>query len=129
MSTTATSAKPENIVRPLKQHSASDKPKMRVGYLIWANLAGVGGAIGLFYAILYADFLSAAFGGTLRFFERHEVLMALAASMPFFATILVGMGYAKRGIAKKRARLAAEGAAQQKADAEARSARGPVESE
>ena len=50
MSTTATSAKPENIVRPLKQHSASDKPKMRVGYLIWANLAGVGGAIGLFYA-------------------------------------------------------------------------------
>jgi hypothetical protein len=114
------------ITRPLPKHSVSDKPKMRIGWLIWANLLGVGGAVALFFGILYADFLSGGFRATLSFFERHEVLMALTASAPFFATILVGMGYAKRGIAKKRARIAAETAAAQRAEAEARAARGPL---
>jgi len=117
-----------NIDRPLRRHSAADKPRMRVGYLVWANLLGIGGAIALFYGILYADFLSSGFRATLRFFERHEVLMALAASMPIFATLLVGMGYARRGIAKKRARETAEREVAQKAEAEARAARGPLAS-
>ncbi len=76
-----------------------------------ANLIalGIGGAIYLFF--LRADFLDGAFLAFGDFLFEYAGLAVLAAVSPVMAFLLVGMGYARRGMARKAAEAAAAEAA------------------
>ena len=68
-----------------------------------ANLiaAAIGGAIYFFF--LRADFLDGLFGSFGEFLFDHAGLAVIAAVSPVFAGLLVGMGYARRGKARRAA--------------------------
>ena len=80
-----------------------------------ANLiaAAIGAVIFLFF--LRADFLDGAFGAFGDFLFEYAGLAVLAAVSPVMAGLLVGMGYARRG----KARRAAEALAVAQAEARA----------
>lgn len=69
----------------------------------WINLLAVGGALALFFAVLYGDASTGVFAAVWAWFSDHQALMALTAATPFFAALLVGRASAAKA---KRRRLA-----------------------
>lgn len=85
------------------QYSFLDPKPKKVWNFIWLNVLAVGAMLALFYGVLYGDFLTGAFTSAWQWLSRHQVIMALAASTPFFAALLVGRASAQKA---KRKRLA-----------------------
>lgn len=98
-------------------YSFDDAKHRKLWNFVWLNVIGVGAMLVLFFAVLYGDFMSEAFAATWSWFSDHQVVMALAASTPFFAALLVGRASSAKA---KRKRLAE---AHHKAAAEAAAAR------
>jgi hypothetical protein len=98
-----------DVIRPATP-SANDLQRKKVTYFAIANLIAV-----LFCAAIFWVFLAypegtrfdGAMGTIWRFLRRHETVAALAASLPFFASLLVGQ-FEMRKARAKRARREAE---------------------
>jgi len=106
-----------------KQYGFQDSRRKKVWNFVWLNVIGVGAMLGLFFAILYGDFLSGAFTAAWSWFSDHQVIMALAASTPFFAALLVGRASSAKAKRKRMAEAkakAAEEAARARQEREAR---------
>jgi hypothetical protein len=100
-----------------EKYSFGDAKPKKVWNFVWLNVVAVGAVLLLFYGVLYGDFLTRAFAASWRWLSRHQVIMVLAASTPFFAALLVGRASAQKA---KRKRLAE---AKRRADEEAAAAR------
>ena len=88
------------------EHTAPIRKK--VWSFIWLNALAVGAMLALFYAVLYGDFLTGSFRATWEWLARHPAILALTASTPFFAALLVGRASSAR--AKRKRAQAAEAA-------------------
>ena len=84
-------------------HSYGASGKKKIWTFVWLNVLAIGGTLALFYAILYADFTTGAFESTWHWLTNHQVILALAASSPFVAALLVGRASSAKA---KRKRLA-----------------------
>lgn len=95
---------------PQSEYSFRDARRKKIWNFIWLNALSVGAMLLLFYGVLYGDFLTGGFGATWRWLSRHQVVMALAASTPFFAALLVGRASSQKAKRKRlaQARLDAE---------------------
>lgn len=74
--------------------------------LLWFsiyNAIAVAVMVAIYQLVYHGTFMDPVFRVTYEYFRKHEVQAVLAASMPFFASLLVGLGYARRA-AKRRAR-------------------------
>jgi hypothetical protein len=100
-----------------KRYGFQDARAKKVWNFVWLNVLAVGATLLLFFLILYGDATTRVFASTWDWFSDHQVLMALAASTPFFAALLVGRASAAKA---KRKRLAE---ARRLADEEAARAR------
>lgn len=81
----------------------------RTLWFLTVNVMSLFIAVGLFLAILYGDGLSLIFEPfMLALYEYKSLVIAIALS-PLFASLLVGMAYAKRAIKRKRAQAEAQG--------------------
>jgi hypothetical protein len=83
--------------------NGEDATPKKVWNFVWLNVIGVAAMLALFFLILYGDFATGWFAATWDWFSDHQVLMALAASTPFFAALLVGRASSAKA---KRKRLA-----------------------
>jgi hypothetical protein len=112
-----------DVVQPATP-SAADQNKKKMTYFAIANVIAVVCCVGIFWVLLAYPEGSAfdgAMGSTWRFLRRHETVAALAASLPFFASLLVGQFEMRKARARrqrkeaeeKRARIEAERAAQE----------------
>jgi hypothetical protein len=112
-----------DVIKPATP-SANDLQRKKVTYFAIANLIAVLVGVGIFWAFLAmpeGTSFDGAMGAIWRFLRRHETVAALAASLPFFASLLVGQfemrkaraRRARREAEEKRARLEAERLAQQ----------------
>jgi hypothetical protein len=112
-----------DVIRP-GTPSAADQKRRKLTYFGIANLIAVAACVAIFW--LFRDLpegsgLDSAMGTLWRFLRRHETVAVLAASLPFFASLLVGQFEMRKARAKRarkeaeerRARLEAERAAQQ----------------
>lgn len=98
-----------DIIRP-KTPSAADQNRKKYGYFAIANVIAVIACIGIFWAFLAypeGSQFDGAMGAVWRFLRKHETVAALAASLPFFASLLVGQ-YEMRKARAKRQRKEAE---------------------
>jgi hypothetical protein len=78
------------------------------GHFLLANAIAVAAGWGIYELVFFGSFMDPAFRAVHRYFGDHRVLGALAAAMPFFASLLVGFGYARRaGRRRRRERAAA----------------------
>lgn len=102
------------------RYSFGDAKAKKIWNFVWLNALSIGAMLALFYAILYGDFLTGAFAAAWRWLSRHQVVMALAASTPFFAALLVGRASAQKA---RRKRLAAARLEQDRVAAEHRARR------
>lgn len=114
-----------DVIRP-STPSASDEQRRKMIYFAIANLVAIAFCVGLFWAFLaYPEGteLDGVMGASWRFLRKHETVAALAASLPFFSSLLVGQYEMRRARARrarkeaeeKRARIESERAAQQAA--------------
>jgi len=112
-----------DVIRPATP-SAADQNKKKFSYFAVANVVAVVLCVAIFWGLLaYPEggTLDGAMGAVWRFLRRHETVAALAASLPFFASLLVGQFEMRRARARrqrkeaeeKRLRLEGERAAQQ----------------
>jgi len=83
--------------------SSHDPRRRKLWNFVWLNLMAIGGMLVIFYVVLYGDFLTGGFAGAWRWLSRHQVILVLAASAPFFAALLVGRASSAKA---KRKRLA-----------------------
>ncbi|MEK6608995.1 MAG: hypothetical protein AABZ30_15145 [Myxococcota bacterium] len=85
-------------------------PNIRRGlwYFFIANVISFAAMAGIYQLIWHGDFMNPGFEAVYRYFSRHETQAVLAAAMPFFASMLVGFGYARRA-ARRRARTPSVG--------------------
>jgi hypothetical protein len=96
-------------VRP-KTPSAADQRRLKMLYFAVANVIAVAFGVGIFWAFMAVPEgtpFDLGMRATWRFLHRHETVAALAASLPFFASLLVGQFEMRRARAR-RARKAAE---------------------
>jgi hypothetical protein len=110
----------------LKTPSAADQRRLKLLYFAIANALAVALGVGIFWLFMVVP-EGAPFDRGMRsiwlFLHRHETVAALAASLPFFASLLVGQFEMRKARAKrarkeaeeKRARIEAERIAQQAA--------------
>jgi hypothetical protein len=108
----------------VKTPSAADQRRLKMLYFAVANLLAVALGAGIFWLFMVVP-EGAPFDRAMRsiwlFLHRHETVAALAASLPFFASLLVGQFEMRKARAKrarkeaeeKRARIEAERIAQQ----------------
>ena len=89
------------------EHAAPVRKK--IWNFVWLNALSIGAMLALFYAVLYGDFLTGSFRAAWEWLARHPVILALTASAPFFAALLVGRASSARA---KRKRAQAEAARQ-----------------
>jgi len=100
-----------------RKYGFQDTRSKKVWNFVWLNVVSIGAMLGLFFAILYGDASTGAFAAVWAWFSDHQVAMALVASTPFFAALLVGRASSAKA---KRKRLAE---AKHRADDEAARAR------
>jgi hypothetical protein len=123
-----------DVIKPATP-SADDQQKKKITYFAIANLIAVIFCVAIFWAFLAwpeGTQFDGAMGAVWRFLRRHETVAALAASLPFFASLLVGQFEMRKARAKrarreaeeKRVRLEAERLAQE-AERAARRGRAP----
>ena len=105
------------------QYQFDDHRAKKLWNFVWLNLIAIVAMLGLFALVLYGDFMSDTFAATWRWFSDHEVVMALAASTPFFAALLVGRASSAKAKRKRLAAARAKAAAEAKAAREAREER------
>lgn len=86
-------------------YSKNDRIRKKIFNFIWINFLSVAGMLGLFFLVLYGDFLTNTFEAVWVWFWNHQVIMALTAAMPFFAAMLVGRASSAKA---KRKRLMEE---------------------
>lgn len=84
-------------------------PGARIAWFIFWNLLSFGAMWAIFVAVRDLEWWNGAFHASFAFFSKHATVAVLAALMPFFASLLVGWGYARRA-RLRRARQAAEAA-------------------
>ena len=75
----------------------------RTLWFIAVNVISLILAIGIFAAVLYFDGLSRLFEPLLLGVYEYKVVVIAIAMSPLFASLLVGMAYAKRAIRRKKA--------------------------
>jgi hypothetical protein len=102
-----------------KEYSFGDARTKKVWNFVWLNVLAIGGTLALFYLILELDSLTVVFTAAWRWLSRHQVIMALAASTPFFAALLVGRASAKKA-RRRREREARETLERERAERERR---------
>ena len=73
------------------------------GYFLLANVIAVVVGWGIYELIFLGSFMDPAFQAVHRYFSDHRVMGAMAAAMPFFASLLVGFGYARRAARRREA--------------------------
>jgi hypothetical protein len=121
-----------DVIRP-GTPSAADQQRRKLTYFAIANLISVVICVAIFWAFLVVPEgtrFDGVMGRIWGFLHRHETVAVLAASLPFFASLLVGQYEARRARARrarkesedKRAFLERERAAQE-AERAARHAR------
>ena len=110
-------------VRPATP-SAADQQRLKLVYFGIANVIAVVAGIAIFWAFMVVP-EGTPFDNGMRaiwhFLHRHETIAALAASLPFFASLLVGQFEMRRARARrarkeaeeKRARIESERATQE----------------
>ncbi len=114
-----------DVIKPATP-SAADQQRRKVVYFVIANLVAFTIAAGIFAALALIPegrSFDGAMGAVQRFFGSHMGVAALAASTPFFASLLVGQYEMRRARARRarkeaeerRARIAGELAAEQAA--------------
>lgn len=90
--------------------SEKDQNRKKLTYFAIANVIAVVMCIAIFWAFLaYPEgtHFDGAMGAIWRFLRRHETVAALAASLPFFSSLLVGQ-FEMRKARARRARQEAE---------------------
>ncbi len=123
-----------DVIRP-QTPSANDLRRKKITYFAIANVLAVLFCVGIFWlflAVPEGTRFDGAMGSVWRFLRRHETVAALAASLPFFSSLLVGQFEMRKARAKrarkeaeeKRARLAVELAEQEAERARRRADRG-----
>jgi hypothetical protein len=98
-----------DVIRPATP-SAADLKRKKLSYFIVANLIAVVLGVGIFWAFMAVPEgtgFDTVMGAIWRFLKRHETVAVLAASLPFFASLLVGQ-FEMRKARAKRARKEAE---------------------
>ncbi len=112
-----------DVIRP-GTPSAADQQRRKLTYFMIANLVAVVFCVGIFWLFLVLPEgarLDGVMGTVWHFLRRHETVAALAASLPFFASLLVGQFEMRKARARrtrneaveKRVRLEAERVAQE----------------
>jgi hypothetical protein len=112
-----------DVIRPATP-SAADLKRKKLSYFVVANLVAIGVGVGIFWgfmAVPEGTGFDSVMGAIWHFLRRHETVAVLAASLPFFASLLVGQFEMRKARAKrarkeseeKRARLEEERAAQE----------------
>jgi hypothetical protein len=99
-----------DLVRPATP-SAADEKRRKLAYFVVANLLSVGlcaGIFWLFIALPEGTSLDGAMGSIWQFLRRHETVAVLAASLPFFASLLVGQFEMRKARARRQRREAEE---------------------
>ena len=120
-----------DVIRPATP-SANDERRRKLTWFAIANGIAVLFCVAIFWAFLAVPegtVFDGAMGSVWRFLRRHETVAALAASLPFFASLLVGQfemrkaraRRARREAEEKRVRLEEARAAQEAERAERRS--------
>jgi hypothetical protein len=121
-----------DVIRP-STPSAADQKRRKIIYFAIANLIAVVAGIAIFVAfrdVPEGGGFDSVMGSIWHFLGRHETVAVLAASLPFFASLLVGQFEMRKARARrarneaveKRARLETERAAQEAERAARRSA-------
>ena len=90
--------------------SANDLRRRKIAYFAVANALAVVFCVAIFWlflAVPEGTRFDGAMGSVWRFLRRHETVAALAASLPFFASLLVGQ-FEMRKARARRARKEAE---------------------
>ncbi len=103
-----------DVIRPATP-SAADLRRKKLIYFGIANLLAVVFCVAIFWAFIAVPegaVLDGAMGSVWRFLRRHETVAALAASLPFFASLLVGQFEMRKARAKRARREAEEKRAQ-----------------
>jgi hypothetical protein len=98
-----------DVVKP-GTPSATDLRRRKITYFAIANVIALLFCIAIFWVFLAVPEgtrFDGAMGSVWRFLKRHETVAALAASLPFFASLLVGQ-FEMRKARARRARREAE---------------------
>jgi hypothetical protein len=82
--------------------------RARTLWFVWVNILSILIAAGIFYAILFFDGLSHVFEPMLMGVYEYKVVVIAIAMSPLFASLLVGMAYAKRAMRRKKAEAASQ---------------------
>lgn len=80
-------------------------------YFLLANVIAVVVGWAIYELVFFGDALDPMFRAVQGYFADHQIMGALAAAMPFFASLLVGFGYARRASRRRKREAAAEDAA------------------
>jgi hypothetical protein len=98
-----------DVIRPATP-SAADLKRKKMTFFVFANLIAIAVGVGiywLFMAVPEGTGFDTVMGAIWGFLRRHETVAVLAASLPFFASLLVGQ-FEMRKARAKRARKEAE---------------------
>ncbi len=112
-----------DVIRP-GTPSAQDQQRRKLFYFIVANIVAVVAGVGIFWIFMVVPEgggFDSGMGAIWGFLRKHETVAVLAASLPFFASLLVGQFEMRKARAKrtrkeaedKRVRLEAERQAQE----------------
>jgi hypothetical protein len=112
-----------DVIRPATP-SAADFRRKKMTYFVVANLIAIAVGVGIFWLFMVVPEgtgFDTVMGSIWRFLRKHETVAVLAASLPFFASLLVGQFEMRKARAKrarkeaeeKRVRLEEERAAQE----------------
>jgi len=98
-----------DVIRPATP-SAADLKRKKMTLFVVANLIAIAIGVGIFWlfmAVPEGTEFDTVMGSIWRFLRKHETVAVLAASLPFFASLLVGQ-FEMRKARAKRARKEAE---------------------
>jgi hypothetical protein len=92
-----------DVIRPATP-SANDLQRKKISYFVLANLVAIavgGGIFCLFLVLPEGTSFDSGMSSIWRFLRRHETVAVLAASLPFFASLLVGQFEMRKARARR----------------------------